>query len=60
MRFSTRPPARAIIPSQPVDAFFFDRYKQKYGLPELTNRVTMPIDVYADKLAGGPNGQPTR
>ena len=40
-------------PAQPVDTFFFDRYKQKYGMPELTNRITMPIDAYADKLAAG-------
>ena len=40
-------------PSQPVDTFFFDRYKRKYDMPELTNRITMPIDAYADKLAAG-------
>ena len=40
-------------PAQPVDTFFFNRYKQKYAMPELTDRITMPIDAYADKLAAG-------
>jgi hypothetical protein len=40
-------------PAQPVDAFFFNRYKQKYAMPELTDRITMPVAAYADKLAAG-------
>jgi hypothetical protein len=40
-------------PAQPVDAYFFDRYKQKYNVPDLTNRITMPVAEYADKLAAG-------
>ncbi len=40
-------------PAQPVDSLFFGRYKQKYAMPALTNRITMPLDAYADKLAAG-------
>jgi hypothetical protein len=40
-------------PAQPVDSFFFDRYKQEYNLPNLANRVTMPVAAYANKLAAG-------
>ncbi len=43
----------ADYPAQPVDSLFFQRYKAKYGLPELTNRITLPIDVYAERLAAG-------
>ncbi|MBN2580292.1 MAG: hypothetical protein JXB10_14980 [Pirellulales bacterium] len=40
-------------PSRPVDTWFFDRYQQKFGLPELTDRITMPVAAYADTLAAG-------
>ena len=29
--------------SQPVDTYFFERYKAKYHLPGLTQRVSMPV-----------------
>jgi hypothetical protein len=43
----------ADYPAQPVDAYFFHRYKEKYGLPGLTNRTTMPVAEYAEKMADG-------
>jgi len=43
----------ANYPARPVDSYFFDRYKKKYNLPELTNRIPMPVATYAEKLAAG-------
>ena len=43
----------ADYPAQPVDTYFFERYKKKYGLPGLTNRTTMPVAEYAEKMAAG-------
>ena len=39
--------------SQPVDEYFFQRYKQRYGLPELTERISMPVTQYAEALSVG-------
>ena len=39
--------------SQPVDEYFFQRYKQRYGLPELTERLSMPVTQYAEALSAG-------
>ena len=39
--------------SQPVDAYFFDRYKAKYHLPQLAQRVSMPVRQYAEALNAG-------
>jgi hypothetical protein len=36
-------------PARPVDTCFFERYKQKYGLPALANRITMPVAAFADQ-----------
>jgi len=43
----------ADYPARPVDTYFFTRYKKKYDLPELTNRIPMPVAIYAEKLAAG-------
>jgi hypothetical protein len=37
--------------SQPVDEYFFKRYKQRYGLPKLTERISMPVAQYAEALS---------
>jgi len=42
-------------PSRPVDTYFFERYKARYNLPNLTNRISMPVSEYADKLAKSEN-----
>ena len=39
--------------SQPVDSYFFDRYKYRYDLPNLTQRISMPVAQYAAELAAG-------
>lgn len=39
--------------SQPVDTYFFQRYKKRFGLPELTERLSMPVAQYADALSRG-------
>lgn len=39
--------------SQPVDKYFFQRYKERYGLPELTERISMPVAEYAEALSAG-------
>jgi len=44
---------RQVYYSQPVDAYFFDRYKQRYDLPELTERLSMPVAQYAEALTAG-------
>jgi hypothetical protein len=36
--------------SQPVDTYFFERYKAKYNLPGLAQRVSMPVQQYAEAL----------
>ena len=36
--------------SQPVDTYFFERYKAKYNLPGLRQRVSMPVQQYAEAL----------
>ncbi len=43
----------ADYPARPVDSYFFERYKKEYNLPELTNRVTMPVAEYAAKISAG-------
>jgi hypothetical protein len=43
----------ADYPARPVDTYFFERYKKKYGLPGLTNRIAMPVAEYAEKVAAG-------
>ncbi len=44
---------RQIYYSQPVDTYFFERYKDRYDLPELTERLSMPVAQYAEALAAG-------
>lgn len=39
--------------SQPVDSYFFNRYKDRYKLPDLTQRLSMPVAQYAAELAAG-------
>jgi len=39
--------------SQPVDEYFFQRYKERFGLPELTERISMPVAQYAEALSAG-------
>ena len=39
--------------SQPVDDYFFERYKVKHRMPHLTRRVSMPVSQYADELVTG-------
>ncbi|NQU21026.1 MAG: hypothetical protein HQ567_07055, partial [Candidatus Nealsonbacteria bacterium] len=39
--------------SQPVDEYFFQRYKERFGLPELTERLSMPVTQYAEALSAG-------
>jgi hypothetical protein len=39
-------------PSRPVDTFFFERYKKRFDQPGLTNRISMPVSVFADRTAG--------
>jgi hypothetical protein len=39
--------------SQPVDNYFFQRYKDCYGLSELTGRISMPVTQFAGELAVG-------
>ncbi len=41
--------------SQPVDTYFFERYKNRYNLPGLTERLSMPVNQYADELSSGRN-----
>jgi hypothetical protein len=36
--------------SQPVDTYFFERYKAKYHLPDLAQRISMPVQQYAEVL----------
>lgn len=43
----------ADYPARPVDTYFFKRYKKKYDLPGLTNRITIPAAEYAEKTAAG-------
>jgi hypothetical protein len=43
----------ADYPAKPVDTYFFERYKAKYNLPELKNRMVMPVAEYAEKMAAG-------
>jgi hypothetical protein len=45
----------ADYPAQPVDTYFFEQYKKKYNLPELTNHIPMPVAEYAEKMAAGEN-----
>ena len=40
-------------PAQPVDAYFFERYKKRHALPGLTNRMPLSIAKYAGRLANG-------
>lgn len=40
-------------PAKPEDLVLCDRYRRKYRLPRLTDRVVMSVDVYADRLAEG-------
>lgn len=40
-------------PSMPVDSYFFNRYKSTYNEPTLTNRVSMPVEYFADEVAAG-------
>jgi hypothetical protein len=44
---------RQIYYSQPVDTYFFQRYKKRFGLPELTERLSMPVAQYAEALSRG-------
>jgi hypothetical protein len=39
--------------SQPVDNYFFQRYKDCYGLSELNGRISMPVTQYAGELSAG-------
>jgi len=39
--------------SRPVDEYFFRRYKDRYGLSELTGHVSMPVAQYAKELLAG-------
>jgi hypothetical protein len=39
--------------SQPMDAYFIDRYRAKYRLENLKQRVSMPVSQYATELAAG-------
>jgi hypothetical protein len=39
--------------SQPVDEYFFQRYKERFGLPELAERISMPVTQYAEALSAG-------
>ena len=34
-----------------MDTYFFDRYRKRYDLPDVTNRIPMPVATYADRLA---------
>lgn len=43
----------AIYYSQPMDVYFIERYKTKYNLPALAERLSMPVAQYAAELAGG-------
>jgi len=36
--------------TQPVDTYFFERYQAKYHLPALTQRLSMPVQQYAEAL----------
>ena len=45
--------ANTNYPARPVDAHFFARYKKKYGLPDLANRVPLSVADYAERLAQG-------
>ncbi len=44
-------------PRQPVDTYFFQRYKQKYRVPGLVDRKVMGIAEYADRLMSGERPQ---
>ena len=44
---------RQIYYSQPVDSYFFDRYKLQYNLPGLKERLSMPVAQYAAELSAG-------
>ncbi|MCC6125747.1 MAG: hypothetical protein IT426_12340 [Pirellulales bacterium] len=43
----------ADYPARPFDAQSFSRYKEKYGLPGLTDRMAMPVAEFAEKMAAG-------
>ena len=45
--------------SQPVDTYFFERYKAKYHLPALTQRLSMPVQQYAEALNAKTQGNAT-
>ena len=36
--------------SQPIDAYFTDRYRNKYNLPNLTQSVSIPVSQYVEEL----------
>ncbi len=44
---------RQIYYSQPVDSYFFERYKARHNLPGLTERLSMPVAQYAAELSAG-------
>jgi hypothetical protein len=38
-----------LYPSQPVDTYFFEKYKTKYNMPQLENRYSMTVSDFAEK-----------
>ena len=44
---------RQIYYSQPVDQYFFQRYKRRFGLPDLSERISMPVAQYAEAQSAG-------
>ena len=44
---------RQVYYSQPIDKYFFQQYKDRYGLPDLTERTSMPVAQYAKELTAG-------
>ncbi len=39
--------------SRPVDKFFFERYKNRYNMPRLSQSISMPVSQYAKELCAG-------
>ena len=44
---------RQVYYSQPVDEYFFQRYKDRFGLGEPAGRISMPVAQYANELLAG-------
>ena len=44
---------RQVYYSQPVDDYFFQRYRKRFDLPKLSERISMPVAQFAEAQTGG-------